>query len=63
MQVIFDFLYVFLINIGQVKVNWKAKCDLLYVYLTNFDHHLLDTTTLKFCDLDLTFKVIQVQRS
>ena len=56
-------MYVFLINIGQVKVNWKAICDLLYAYLTNFDHHLLDTTTLKFCDLDLTFKVIQVQRS
>ena len=45
-------------NEGKLKSH---ICDLfLYVYLTNFDHHLLDTTTLQFCDLDLTFKVIQV---
>ena len=34
-----------------------------FKYLTHFDHHSLYTTGLKFCDLDWTFKVIQVQRS
>jgi len=49
---------------GQ-KVNWMAIYDFLYVFHTNFDHnmhHLWDTVSWKFHDLELTLMSSKVKR-